>query len=188
MTNLINEAQRMQHLAGILAESQLKETEDTKKPQSESLDNLDEIVDTVLEKLRSKEEVNELFGLFGGNKEKKSAPKVLRVYWELEQGALETVGSGVYYPNTPKGRKDFELWSNDLRQSRDNVSRSNSPNQKFNCIRLKSPKVTDVYLTTKEVPYEKGMKVYTDAPSNICGPENDIRFYSHEDIMNGKMK
>jgi len=153
--------------------------------QNESLD-IEEVVNEALKAVR-KEEVNELFGLFGGNKEKKSAPKVLKVYWKLEQGALEP--TGVYFPSTQKGKKDFDEWSNDLRQVRDNASRSNNPNQSFPCrVGNLNPKVTDVYITWKEIPYEKGMKVYTEFTGDLCGPEEKGTIYSHENIINGKMK
>jgi len=131
----------------------------------------------------NEDQVNELFGLFGGNKDKKSAPKVLQVWYELEQGA--DVKSGIYFPATPKGEKMFKDWKYSLE-----LARRNYPDQKYiGFPGSLTPKIGDVYIKYKEVPYEQGMQVWRSFGGQYYGPQQHQgdSVYSHENIMKGNI-
>ena len=183
MENLINEAKRMQHLAGIVVESLNKQPQVSS--ESKSLD-IEEIVNEALEAVR-KESTNEIFGLFGGSK-KGTTPNVLQVWYELDQGAQ--YASNVYFPDTAEGKKQIGLWQKDLEQTKSNVLKSPNPYQKFTSIpnMNQDPNITDVSIFSKKVPYKQGMDVYKEYGSKSSGPSSNDYTYSHDAIMQGKVK
>jgi hypothetical protein len=152
---------------------------------AEALD-IEEIVNEALKAVR-KEQTNEIFGLFGGSK-KGTTPNVLQVWYELDQGAQ--YASNVYFPDTAEGKKQIGLWQKDLEQTKSNVLKSPNPYQKFTSIpnMNQDPNITDVSIFSKKVPYKQGMDVYKEYGLKSSGPSSNDDTYSHDEIMQGKVK